>query len=423
MPFVLSQQTASALQELIAENPGSGAGGNGSGASRQVCYVRCESWASGTGTCVVTEYNALTSNWTNYGSSGNTILLSAQGSDLTATKRYVAIRYGTSLGKAVFVAFHEAPVSPEVGCGLFYDADDEDKLKVQLSDIKGQGLKVFDAVGDGCKTLGIDPGCHITLEGGSKVGVTVDGMAGCGLKATPIVGSACKILEVDADAIAGEGLSGSGCTLDINYGCGLDLESDGAGGERIRVYSPDLAGQGLVAASGNCALNVNPGCGIEIVDDLVKVKPADVAGNGLVASTTDCKIHVNPGCGITLNGGAEVAVHADTLAGSGLVKQGTCSLRIDPSGVSGPAFSAVTNVSLSISGCTVSLASTVTPFAFLVNPGGAFVGFEAGTPSTSTQSIDLCGCECISGSGAVAMMSVNRHAIKSESLGASLKFF
>jgi hypothetical protein len=419
MPYYLSDKTNDDLQRLIQERLGPSPTGIGAGgASRHVSFVKVTAGTANpyTGTACYANQDGT---WVNYNAAVS--IREVGGGTLTIGSYYLATRTGDDdSGNPVYLTSLKG--DPLVKCHLAYLADAYDdnkvKLNVNLDTMAGCGLKVKQdtsgAVPPACPKLAVDvavvagnglvsgddckihvkPGCGITLNGGTEV-------------------------AVHADTLAGSGLVKEGtCSLAVNPGCGIEVVAD-----KVVVKNTDLAGNGLVPGTG-CYLDVNPGCGIEIVDDKVKFKPSDVAGNGLVSGDT-CKIHVNPGCGITLNGGTEVAVDANTLAGSGLLKQGTCSLRIDPSGVAGPAFSAVTAVSLSISGCTVSLASTVTPFGFLVNPGGAFVGFTAGTPSTTTQNIDLCACHCISGSGSVSSLSVNEdwNVLNSQSLGTSLKFF
>jgi hypothetical protein len=424
MPYYLSDKTNDDLQRLIQERQGPSPTGIGAGgASRHVCFVKVTAGTANPYTGTACYANA-DGSWVNYNDAVS--ILEVGGGTLTKGTYYLATRTGDDpSGEPVYLTSATSK-DIAVACGLKHGAvgtADEGKILVNVSDLVGNGL----VSGDNCK-IHVKNGCGITLNGGTEVAVHADTLAGNGLvkegTCSLAVNPGCGIEVVDdmvkvkLSDIVGNGLvSGDTCKIHVKPGCGITLN----GGAEVAVHADTLAGNGLVK-EGTCSLAVNPGCGIEVVDDKVKVKLSDLVGNGLVSGDT-CKINVNPGCGITLNGGAEVAVDANTLAGLGLKKDGTCSLRIDPSGVAGPAFSAVTNVSLSISGCMVSLSSTVTPFEFEVNPGGAFVGFVAGTPSTSSQSIDLCGCKCISGSGTVSKFAMNRSAIKSQELGASLKFF
>lgn len=145
-----------------------------------------------------------------------------------------------------------------------------------------------------------------------------------------------------------------------------------------------------------------------MVDDRVKVYTPDVAGNGLNHDTTYCQLYIEPGCGITLEGGKKVGVHAGTLAGSGLTTEGVCGLAVNPGTCLaivgdtvavdltpqfGPTFSAITNVGLSGNCYGVSLNWAVTPFTFVTNPCGLFQGFAAGVPAVGTSYVPL-GCCC-----------------------------
>jgi hypothetical protein len=213
---------------------------------------------------------------------------------------------------------------PDVGCGLWYDEDDDNTLKVYTPDMAGQGLNHDDTY---CQ-LYIDPGCGITLEGGKKIGVDADSLAGYGL------------------------IKGEGCRLNVNHGCGLTIDDN-----TLKVYTPDIAGQGLNA------------------------------------SEDGCQLYIDPGCGITLEGGKKVGVHADSLAGTCLVKEDDCKLGIDLTEQDGPVFSAVTAVNLYGNCYGIYLNWAVTPFGFKTNPCGLFLGFEAGEAFSSSTYVPL-GCCC-----------------------------
>ncbi len=133
------------------------------------------------------------------------------------------------------------------------------------------------------------------------------------------------VVQVDLESIAGDGLiaetSGGACELKINYGCGLEIDTD-----QLKVNPADLAGDGLVNTTG-CALEVAVGCGLTINGGAVEVDPADLAGDGLEVGS-GCALQVNVGCGLVLVEG-EVRVDANTLAGDGLVQTGTCTLAVN----------------------------------------------------------------------------------------------
>jgi hypothetical protein len=143
-------------------------------------------------------------------------------------------------------------------------------------------------------------------------------------------------------------------------------------------------------------------------DDQLAIYTQDIAGQGLNYDDTYCQLYIDPGCGITLEGGKKVGVHAGALAGEGLIARTGCELdvaygdcltieddllNVDLTESYGPSFSAITSVSLSGSGCGITLNWTVTPFNFKVNPCGLFLGFEPGTPVSNSSYVPI-GCCC-----------------------------
>jgi hypothetical protein len=265
--YVLSLHTANELKKLIDAKPGSSTGHNNQAGQRQVGYVLITSkregyegqfWAT------VQAYDVVLSNWRSF---DPCLVLKANDDDIISVgKRYQAIRFGKGTVEGEIQSIWVAGFAfPDLACGLWYDEDDDNTLKVYTPDIAGQGLNYDDTY---CQ-LYIDPGCGITLEGGKKVGV-------------------------QAGALAGEGLiARTGCELDVAYGDCLTIE-----------------------------------------DDL---------------------------------------------------------LNVDLTESYGPSFSAITSVSLSGSGCGITLNWTVTPFNFKTNPCGLFLGFEPGTPVSNSSYVPI-GC-------------------------------
>jgi hypothetical protein len=202
---------------------------------------------------------------------------------------------------------------------------------------------------------------------------------GCGLKRDED-----DKLIVDKNVLAGPGLIPfEDCGLAVGAGCGIVVEPDA-----VRIDAAAIAGPGLVGST--CQVSVLPGCGITVGATGVRFQPTDVAGPGLVADGT-CGLRVLAGCGLTFFGNL-LDVNPHDLAGEGLVAESPCRLALDTDPVSAYTFSAVTNVQLSIAGCTLTLTKTVTPFDLLTNAAGVVVGFEAGTPFTTQQTVDLCAC-------------------------------
>jgi hypothetical protein len=138
------------------------------------------------------------------------------------------------------------------------------------------------------------------------------------------------------------------------------------------------------------------GCGLwydEDDDNTLKVYTPDIAGQGLNHDDTYCQLYIDPGCGITLEGGKKVGVNAEALAGTCLVKEDDCKLGIDLTEQDGPVFSAVTAVNLYGNCYGIYLNWAVTPFNFKMNPCGLFLGFEAGEAFSSSTYVPL-GCCC-----------------------------
>jgi hypothetical protein len=202
---------------------------------------------------------------------------------------------------------------------------------------------------------------------------------GCGLKRDED-----DKLIVDQEVLAGPGLVPfEHCGLAVGAGCGIVVEPDA-----VRIDAAAIAGPGLVGST--CQVAVLPGCGIAVGETGVRFQPTDVAGPGLIADGT-CGLRVLAGCGLTFFGNL-LDVNPHDLAGEGLVAESPCRLAIDTDVVSAFTFSAVTNVQLAIAGCTLTLSKTVTPFNLLTNAAGVVVGFEAGIPFTTQQTVDLCAC-------------------------------
>lgn len=299
MEYVLSQSTAQKLSDLIGDKGGTPALASGASRQRQVCAVRCTTWNTSTkqGTGQVGQIDG--SGWTYFGTAGEMLLLSANGENLTPSKRYPAIRYGETGGQTIFVAF----ASDSLGCGFALDEDGN--VVVDVEGLAGDGL-TYHTSESGC-TLDINPGCHITLSG-DKVGVDVLGLVGGGEHGIEAVGEGtCK-------------------TLGIKQGCGITL--DGEGG--ITVFAPDVAGAGLESGETPCELAVKVGCGLLIDSETssVKVDVENLAGDGLTFHVTEsgCTLDVNPGCAITL-AGDKVNVDVPSLAGTGLKVEGVGSCK------------------------------------------------------------------------------------------------
>lgn len=424
MNYLVSEATANKIRDLIGDT-GQGVGNVSSGsAHRQVAFVRCVSWDTGThqGTGQVAQRDA--SGWSFTGTAGDMLLLAGNGlENLTVDKRYLALRFGRASTQDIFVAVGTDVNLPEFGCGLVQDEDGA--WTVDVENIAGDGL-THHITEDGC-TIDVVAGCAITLEGGTKVSVDVEALAGCGL--TVEGEGTCKQLAIDAEEVAGPGLVSSGCVLAVDTGCGLAYDLDGA----VAVYAPDIAGAGLIGS--DCVLAVNPGCGISIVADQVRVDSAALAGPGLVTSGT-CGLAVNPGCGIVVSGdevkfdnsivgqglrkdangcnfdvnpgchitigGDKIGVEVSGLAGCGLVlEEGVgpaCDkLAVDvvPEPLNESTITALTDVSLSVSGCSVTLSKTFNEFVVSRNLCGVVLDVVAGTATVTTQTVTLDPLACI----------------------------
>lgn len=318
------------------------------------------------------------------------------------------------------------------GCGLWWNGD---QLEVAHDELAGNGLVIGDncAIDVDCDWIKtncincqaikdcITPGCGIWWNG-DQLEVAHDELAGHGLTVgincqldvdcdwikTECVKPGCGLwwngdqLEVAHDELAGNGLAiGNGCALDVDWsqipvGCGVWWN-----GSALAVAHDELAGRGLVIGN-DCALNVSLGCGLRFgTGDSIEVNPASIAGNGLTPGS-GCALDVEwsqvpVGCGLWWNG-AELAVAHDELAGNGLTIGSNCQLEIDTAPASGYTFSAVTNVDLSLSGCTLTLTRTVTAFELKTNSVGVVIGFAQISSQTLESTASLCDCECLSDS-------------------------
>lgn len=309
------------------------------------------------------------------------------------------------------------------GCGIWWNGD---QLEVAHDELAGHGLTVgincqLDVDCDWIKTECVKPGCGLWWNG-DQIEVAHDELAGNGL----VIGNNCALdvdcdwiktqcvkpgcglwwngdqLEVAHDELAGNGLAiGNGCALNVDWsqipvGCGVWWN-----GSALVVAHDELAGRGLVIGN-DCALDVSLGCGLRFgTGDSIEVNPASIAGNGLTPGS-GCTLDVEwsqvpVGCGLWWNG-SELAVAHDELAGNGLTIGSNCQLEIDTAPASGYTFSAVTNVDLSLSGCTLTLTRTVTAFELKTNSVGVVVGFDQISSQTLDSSVDLCACECLSDS-------------------------
>jgi hypothetical protein len=373
MEYLISDATASKLRDLIGPGGGTGPTVNTGSAHRQVAYVKCVSWnaTAKTGTGQVAQRDA--GGWTFTGTAGDMLLLAANDEALSVDKQYPALRFGQSGTKDIFVAFKgDKTPPPELACGLKYD--DDGKIQFDNS-VVGQGLKKQASPDCG---FYIDPGCHITLEGGEKVGVRTDGLAGNGLK----VGTGlCPPLEIKAGCgittdsngavtvfspdVAGFGLQpgATPCQLDVKAGCGIAVDSSG-----VKVNNTALAGNGLVAVS-SCQLAVNTGCGIKVEDGKVKFDNS-IVGLGLLKDANGCNFQINPGCAIT-DGKVNVRVEdlPDESKGIIAVGNGTCKkLAIKQGcGITTDSNGAVTVFSPDVAG--IGLQPGATPCQLAVKPG------------------------------------------------------
>jgi hypothetical protein len=115
--------------------------------------------------------------------------------------------------------------------------------------------------------------------------------------------------------------------LDISGGCGITAENG-----TISVDTEALVGQGLVE-SGACAIDVNLGCGLKFDEDgAVALNVAEIVSfsDGLTAYSS-CGFAVTPytgGCGIDVDG-YSISVDAEVLAGAGLIESGSCGLAVN----------------------------------------------------------------------------------------------
>ena len=274
----------------------------------------------------------------------------------------------------------------ELGCGLRWD--DDDRIMIANEAIAGPGLAPYlDCA------LAVGAGCGITVND-NNVEVNLAEIAGPGLLASGCqmaVSAACGITVVSGGVqfkpsdVAGEGLVvGSGCKLRPNLGCGLEFAN-----WSIQLNAAAVAGPGLEKV-GNCQLGVKTDCGLAVVAEGLVFDPTDVAGPGL-GLFGDCGLTVNAGCGLLIEDDL-VQVNPLDLAGPGLVAETDCQLGVDTTPAGVHSFSAVTNVELSIAGCTLTLTKTITAFELVTNEAGVLIGFQVATANTVVQSVDLCGC-------------------------------
>ena len=303
-------------------------------------------------------------------------------------------------------------VTPDTlaGCGLKVEEDTPcDKLAVDPDALAGDGLEA----GDDCE-LSVKPGCGLRIQEDGAVGLDLEAICVEAIKGINDDDAGCSIslrygchldlqpdpLEEGAEAVyvtvgtmAGDGLqvqpgtSGACDKLKVDTGCGLEIAD-----AKVAVKAVDLAGDGLATGTG-CTLNVDPGCGLRIDGDgKVALDLEAIAVDGLVGDNTNCTLGVNLECGLQYVGTSGIGVDAAALAGTGLVAgPSTCTLNIDTTESDGPAFSCITAISMF--GCGIEY--TVTPFTIKVNPAGVFIGLESGEPATSTLSIgEACCDEC-----------------------------
>jgi hypothetical protein len=276
--------------------------------------------------------------------------------------------------------------SVKPGCGL---KEDDGEIKVNNEVLAGDGLVPSGecglAVGAGCGIFVDADAVHFNAPAAAGAGLFA---VGCSLNVLPscgiaVDGSGVRFNPAD---VAGEGLTvGSGCKLRPNLGCGLKFN-----GSQIQFDANTVAGPGLEAFDG-CVLGVKVDCGLAVVAEGIIFSPTEVAGPGLT-TYGDCGLQLNVGCGLELDGDA-VAVNPFDLAGTGLLVEGACRLQVDTIPDGAYTFSALTDVSLSISGCTLTLSKTTTEFELKTNEAGIVVGFEEGASTTSNQSVDLCACD------------------------------
>lgn len=218
-------------------------------------------------------------------------------------------------------------------------------------------------VGPAGPTTPFITGCHIRTEDVNTYGVNIAGMAGAGL-----------------------GYTTAGCgSLFVNVGCGIAYDVLG----KIAFNPTAVAGNGLKTGT-TCQIEVKPDCGITVSAAGVKFDN-QIIGQGLRKNADGCGFDIDPGCHITLDGGSKIGVYVPSLVGCGLVVQGgECdSLAIDKVVAGAYSFSSVTGVSISISGCTVKVTQTTTPFELLHNLCGVVIGFNAGTPTDTSSTVAL----------------------------------
>lgn len=148
----------------------------------------------------------------------------------------------------------------------------------------------------------------------------------CGLAYDPILDT----YYVDPGAFAGDGLvavypEGDCPYLDIDYGCGLNIDAT-----KLVVDFTDVVIAPLFWDT--CTIGINYGCGLALDGDDLVVDLTDVVFDGLYFDNTICALGVDYGCGLTLFG-PQLMVNnvdiADDPAVTALVPVGVCALGVD----------------------------------------------------------------------------------------------
>lgn len=128
----------------------------------------------------------------------------------------------------------------------------------------------------------------------------------------------------------GSGGGGEGGTY--TAGCGLNVSAN-----QFSVDPGDLAGGGLVAAGSGCYLEIDPGCGLELssaeTTAVLQVKYGtglDCIDGELVCTVVNTDTIYSAGCGLTLSEEEAFSVDNTALAGGGLAAvDASCKLTID----------------------------------------------------------------------------------------------
>lgn len=164
----------------------------------------------------------------------------------------------------------------DVACGLEYiddpESEDDGKLRVKVTDLAGDGLTTNTAGDPPSCELKVAAGCGITVDG-AGVSINAAAVAGVGL-----IGSGC-VISADCEYIK------ANCTPTVYAGCGITINGpDGGGNYEVSVDASALAGSGLMA-EGECGLAVKVETGVDSIEAITNIEIGCDGGDHYITYT------------------------------------------------------------------------------------------------------------------------------------------